>query len=100
MDTLLSILKRQASSRFISMDDLEQGYQYPISEFSVSETDFQRAVIVTLRDGDGAYFDVILPKEIQMSDEQILDFNERPFKTTKFIYKSKRGQAYVYDFIE
>lgn len=100
MDSLLAGLKKQASSRFISMGELQQGYRYPVVKFMPAETKFGRAIVCTIENGDGANLEVYLPKAIQMTDDQMMEFNARQVKSMAFIFNGKRGQAFIYDFVE
>lgn len=100
MDPIMTMLRRQANAHFVSIGDLIQDQPYPITKFGSQDTKFGTAVIGTLQNGDEGDLNVFFPKAVQMTEEQIMSYNEREVKNLKFVFKGKRARAFIYDFIE
>jgi len=99
MDSLKKSLTTQCNVKFISVGDLVVDRPYPISRMLNKDTQYGRSVLCTLSGEGGELLEVYLPRSIELTDEEILEFNCRDQKDLNLLLKGRRGRAFNITFV-
>ncbi len=94
MDSLKKSLTVQCNVKFISVGDLIVDMPYPITKMQNKDTQYGRTVLCTLTGEKGESLEVYLPRSIELTDEEILEFNHRDLKDLNLLFKGRRGRAF------
>jgi len=94
MDLLKKSLTTQCNVKFISVGDLVLNRPYPITRMQNKDTQYGRVVLCTLSGEGRELLEVYLPRSIELTDGDILEFNCRDQKDLKLLFKGRRGRAF------
>ena len=84
--------------KFMSVGDLLVNRPYPILKMENKDTQYGRAVLCTLSNKGGGLIEVYLPRPIEVTDDEILEFNSRGRKYLTLLFKGRRGRAFDIEF--
>ncbi|CAI6357748.1 unnamed protein product [Macrosiphum euphorbiae] len=89
MDSLKKSLITQCNVKFISVGDRP----YPISRMQNKDTQYGRSVLCTLSGEEGELLEVYPPRSIELTDEDILEFNCRDQKDLNLLFKAVEEES-------